>query len=388
MAKGPRNHIDILTLLCVLALMALSLGVVYSASSTYAMMKWGESDRLLERHAVKVLSGFVLLFAAMRFDYHKIRKLTKPVLIILVVALAITIALGGELKGAARWLRLGGFGIQPSEFAKFALIFHLSVLISEKKEAIRNFKEGLLPLLIWIALVSALVLRQPNFSTGSMILVLSFLMVFIGRAKISHLALVVGSLVPLLAIYMMSAPYRAQRIMSFFGQGTTSTGHANYQLLQGIIGFGNGGLLGVGPGLSRQRDLFLPESYGDFVFSIVGEEYGLIGTVVVMGLFLVIMLRGMKIARNARDELGRCLAIGITAAVTLYALVNAAVTLGIVPTTGLPMPFISYGGSSILATSFAIGMLLNISSQTDMHPRLATAKATAQPQQPAVGSVY
>jgi len=388
MAKGPRNHIDILTLLCVLALMALSLGVVYSASSTYAMMKWGESDRLLERHAVKVLSGFVLLFAAMRFDYHKIRKLTKPVLIILVVALAITIALGGELKGAARWLRLGGFGIQPSEFAKFALIFHLSVLISEKKEAIRNFKEGLLPLLIWIALVSALVLRQPNFSTGSMILVLSFLMLFIGRAKISHLALVVGSLIPLLAIYMMSAPYRAQRIMSYFGHGSESTAHTNYQLWQGIIGFGNGGLFGVGPGLSRQRDLFLPESYGDFVFSIVGEEYGLIGTVVVMGLFLVIMLRGMKIARNARDELGRCLAIGITAAVTLYAVVNAAVTLGIVPTTGLPMPFISYGGSSILATSFAIGMLLNISSQTDMHPRLATVKAAAQPQQPAVGSVY
>ena len=388
MAKGPRNHIDILTLLCVLALMALSLGVVYSASSTYAMMRWGASDRLLERHAFKVLSGFVLLFGAMRFDYHKIRKLTKPVLILLVGVLGVTLALGGEVNGAARWLRLGGFGIQPSEFAKFALIFHLAVLISEKKEAIKEFKTGLLPLLIWIGLVSLLVLKQPNFSTGAMIILLSFLMLFIGRAKIGHIALVVGSLLPLLGIYMMSAPYRAQRIMSYLGHGSESTGRMNYQVWQGIIGFGNGGLFGVGPGLSRQRDLFLPESYGDFVFSIVGEEYGLIGTVLVMGIFLVIMLRGMKIARNARDELGRCLAIGITAAVTLYAVINAAVTLGILPTTGLPMPFVSYGGSSILASSFAIGVLLNISSQTDMHPRVVPGKATAQAPQPAVGSVY
>ncbi len=388
MAKGQRNHIDILTLLGVLALMALSLGVVYSASSTYAMMRWGESDRLLERHAIKVLSGFILLFAAMRFDYHKLRKLTKPVLILLVGVLGVTLLLGGEVNGAARWLRLGGFGIQPSEFAKFALIFHLAVLISEKKEAIKEFKFGLLPLLIWIGLVSALVLKQPNFSTGAMILVLSFLMLFIGRAKVGHIALIFASLIPLLGIYMMSAPYRAQRIMSYLGHGSESTGRMNYQVWQGIIGFGNGGLFGVGPGLSRQRDLFLPESYGDFVFSIVGEEYGLIGTVLVMGIFLLIMLRGMKIARNARDELGRCLAIGITAAVTLYAVINAAVTLGILPTTGLPMPFVSYGGSSILASSFAIGVLLNISSQTDMHPRIVTAKAAAKVQQPAVGSVY
>ena len=353
MAKAQRNHIDILTLLSVVALMALSLGVVYSASSTYAMMRWGESDRLLERHAIKVLSGFILLFVAMRIDYHKIRKLTKPVLIVLVMILGVTLALGGEVNGAARWLRLGGFGIQPSEFAKFALLFHLAVLIAEKKEAIKDFKRGLLPLLFWIGLVSLLVLRQPNFSTGAMIIVLSFMMLFIGRAKISHLALICASFVPLLGLYLMSAPYRVQRIMSYLGHGSESTGRMNYQVWQGIIGFGNGGLFGVGPGLSRQRDLFLPESYGDFVFSIVGEEYGLIGTVVVMTLFLVIMLRGMKIA-----------------------------------TTGLPMPFVSYGGSSILASAFAIGVLLNISSQTDMYPRVARGTSVAQTQQPAVGTIY
>ena len=172
------------------------------------------------------------------------------------------------------------------------------------------------------------------------------------------------------------------------GGGEAGSKMGNYQLRQGIIGFGNGGIFGLGPGNSRQRDLFLPESYGDFVFSIVGEEYGLIGTLIFLTLFLLILLRGIKIARNARDELGRCLALGITASVTLYALINAGVTLGILPTTGLPMPFVSYGGSSMLASAAAVGVLLNISSQTDMHPRLRSARVKEAQPQPAVGNVY
>ncbi|MBI3580305.1 MAG: FtsW/RodA/SpoVE family cell cycle protein, partial [Ignavibacteriales bacterium] len=175
-------------------------------------------------------------------------------------------------------------------------------------------------------------------------------------------------------------PHVMQRINSFL-YGSTDTGNKNYQLWQGIIGFGNGGLFGVGPGASKQRDFFLPESYGDFVFSIVGEEYGFIGTMFFLALFLLIMLRGFKIAKSARDEFGRLLAIGITSVITLYALVNAGVTLGVLPTTGLPMPFVSYGGSSLLFTSFAVGVLLNISAQTDMHPR--APKVEAVPPSPA-----
>ena len=174
--------------------------------------------------------------------------------------------------------------------------------------------------------------------------------------------------IPVLVGVALTRPHVMQRIHMFM-DGSSSGGIVGYQLMQGIIGFGNGGLFGVGPGLSKQRDFFLPESYGDFVFSIVGEEYGAIGTIFFMTLFLIIMLRGFKIAKSARDEFGRLLAIGITSVVTLYALVNAGVTLGILPTTGLPMPFVSYGGSSLLFTSFAVGVLLNISAQTDMHPR-------------------
>jgi cell division protein FtsW len=387
--KRERNHIDLAVFIAVLTLMVLSLGVVYSASSTWMMEKWGESGRLLGSHAAKVLTGFVAIFVFMQIDYHKYRTLTKPALLVALAFLAVTLAVGGEVKGATRWLRLGGFGFQPSEFAKYALVFHLSVLFAEKKDRIRDFKTGFVPVIIWIGVVTVLVLAQPNFSTGAMIFVISLVMLLAGRARLSHIAMTAGALLPLLAGYMLLADYRIRRVMSFFdGSGA----HTNHQLTQGIIGFGNGGLLGLGPGGSRQRDLFLPESYGDFVFSIVGEEYGLIGTLFFVLLFLIIMLRGMKIAKHAPDDLGRALAFGVTATITLYALINACVTLGLLPTTGLPMPFVSYGGSAMVFSAAAVGVLLNISMQTDLHPRAAGAPDGVRPldpvRTPAVGKVY
>ncbi|MFN0157759.1 MAG: putative lipid II flippase FtsW [Bacteroidota bacterium] len=390
--KTQRNHIDLSILVSVLVLMVLSLGVVYSASSTWAFEKFGASEKLLGSHAVKVLMGFAAIFVFMNIDYKKYKKLTKLLLIASIGLLLVTLVLGGEVKGAARWLRLGGFGLQPSELAKYALIFHLCTLFTEKKDRIRDFKTGFIPTLIWIGTVTLLVLLQPNFSNGAMIFMISLVMLFIGRAKLSHIGLTFVALLPLLIGYMLSAEYRMRRIMSYLGGGGDSSSPGNYQLHQGIIGFGNGGIFGLGPGESRQRDFFLPESYGDFVFSIIGEEYGLIGTIVITLIFLTIMLRGMRIARYARDDFGRYLAVGITSAITLYALVNAGVTLGILPTTGLPMPFVSYGGSSMLFSSVALGVLLNISSQTDMYPRLVQAPDGVRPleptQTPAVGKVY
>jgi cell division protein FtsW len=390
MTRAQRNHIDLPTLITVLTLMVLSLGVVYSASSTWAMEKFGESNRLLNLHALKVLLGLVALFVGMTIDYKKYKKLTKAAVILSIIFLTITLVLGGEVKGATRWLRFGGLSLQPSEFAKFALLFHLCTLIATKGDAIRDFKKGFLPMMIWIGSVAGLVLLQPNFSTGSMIILMSVVMLFISGAKFTHLFGTVGAAIPVLAAVAVARPHVMARIKSFI-DGSASGGSLNYQLMQGIIGFGNGGLFGVGPGLSKQRDFFLPESYGDFVFSIVGEEYGLVGTIVFMGLFVFLLSRGFKIAKNARDDFGRLLAIGITSVVTLYALVNAGVTLGILPTTGLPMPFVSYGGSSLLFTSFAVGVLLNISSQTDMHPRLIktpVAEKASQPSEDQTARVY
>lgn len=363
-----RNHIDLTTLIAVLTLMVLSLGVVYSASATWALEKFGESSRLLNSHALKILIAIVALFIAINIDYRKYRRLTKPALLLAAGLLLVTLVLGGEIKGASRWLRLGGLSFQPSELAKFALLFHLCTLIATKGEAIKDLKRGFIPMVVWICSVAFLVILQPNFSTGAMIILVSFIMLFISRARFVHWFASLALVLPFLLLYLVSASYRLERVKAFLaGQGVA--GKANYQLYQGIIGFGNGGFFGVGPGESKQRDFFLPESYGDFVFSIVGEEYGFIGTTFFMVLFLIIMLRGFKIARHAPDYYGRLLAIGITSTITLYALVNAGVTLGLLPTTGLPMPFISYGGSSLVFSSYAVGVLLNISAHTGLHPR-------------------
>lgn len=375
-----RNHIDILILIAVLTLMLLSLGVVYSASASYALAKYGESEKMLMSHAIKVGLGIIGMFVAMRIDYHKLQRLTKTAVIIAVGLLIVTLVLGGEAKGATRWLRYSSVGFQPSEFAKYALLFHLCTLITVKGELIRDFKKGFIPMMVWIGAVTVLVLLQPNFSMGSMIFLLSLVMLFIGRAKLSHISITLAALVPLLLVYMLSAAYRWARLKAFFGGGGgEGSSSGNYQLTQGIIAFGNGGIFGVGAGDSKQRDFFLPEPFGDFVFSIVGEEYGFIGTLFLMGLFLLILYRGLKIARFANDIFGRNIAIAITCAITIYALINAGVTLGLLPTTGLPMPFVSYGGSSMVFSAIAIGVLLNISSQTDLHPRAR--------QVPVIGSV-
>lgn len=375
MVVEHRNHIDFWLLIAVVTLMLMSLGIVYSASATWAEVKYGESEIMLLKHAGKVFLGIVALFVGIMLDYTKLQRLTKLALMVAIALLAMTLVLGGETKGAVRWLRFSSFGFQPSEFAKFALLFHLATLIAVKKDAVRDFKKGFLPMLIWIAFVTVLVMAQPNFSMGAMIFSLGILMMFLGRAKMTHLfgVLVVGLF--LLGVYMMSAEYRRERIVAYLRGENTAGQAANYQLKQGILGFANGGMFGVGPGESKQRDLFLPESYGDFVFAIVGEEYGFIGTSVVLALFLLILSRGLKIARYAEDDFGRNLALAITSAITVYVVVNAGVTLGLLPTTGLPMPFISYGGSAMVLSAFAVGVLLNISSQTMLYPRMISAES-------------
>ncbi len=390
--KSQKNHIDIWTLAAVLILMVMSVGIVYSASSYYAQQKWGASELLLGKHAIKIIAGFLLIFIAMQVDYRKLKHITKWVLIGSVLLLLVTLATGGEVKGAARWLQLGGFGLQPSEFARFALVFHLATLIAEKRERVRDLKTGYLPLLFWVGLVAVLVLLQPSFSTGTMIVVVSVVMLYLAGVQWKHLALTLVPVLPVLVLYMVSAEYRMRRVTDFLSRFGEGGGKMNHQVLQGMIGFGNGGIFGLGPGGSKQRELYLPESYGDFVFAVIGEEYGLVGTLLIMTLFVVILLRGLKIARMARDEFGRFLALGITSSIALYAVINAGVTLGLLPTTGLPMPFMSYGGSSLLVSAIAVGVLLNISAQTDLHPRMYTAADGTLPLEPksipAVGKVY
>lgn len=368
-----RNHIDMWLLIVVLALLVLSLGVVYSASAEWSLKRYETQSHYLDLHITKVLISLCALFLGLSVPYHNYKRFTKFALIIAVLMLFVTLIMGGETKGAVRWLRLGAFGFQPSEFAKIALLFHISSLIAIKGMGIKDFKRGFLPIAFWICIITALVLVQPNLSTGIMLFALAMILLFVGRVRFLHLAgfiitaaIIFASYVAFMS-YILGRPYQLNRILQFINWDVNS--RSNYQLWQGIIGFGNGGIFGVGPGESRQRDLFLPESYNDFVYSIVGEEYGLIGTLLVLFAFLFIFLRGFKIANHAKDEFGRFLAIAITSTITLYAVVNASVALGILPTTGLPMPFISYGGTSLMFSAFSIGVLLNISAYTDLHPR-------------------
>lgn len=388
--KQRTGHMDLYIFLSVLALMMFSVGVVYSASAAISGAKHGgDYNYLFRSHAVRVVLGVAALFAGMLVNYHVYRKISKIILAVGILLLLYTLVGGTVVKGAQRWVAIGPIQFQPSEFAKFALVIHLAVLLSQKQQYIRNFQKGYLPLLVWVGTVVGLVFLQPNFSTGAIILGISFMLLFVGRADVRHMLGTAAAALPLVLIYAVSAPYRWARIMAHFtdaGETSARAEAARYQIEQALIALGNGGLMGLGLGMSKQRELFLPESYTDFIFAIVGEEYGFIGAVLVLVVFVVIMVRGMKIAKRATDDLGRFLAVGITCTITVYALVNVMVTTGLLPTTGLPMPLVSYGGTTIIFTAYALGILLNISMFTRIRPREVTIPDT--PVGPVVGELY
>lgn len=381
-----KNHIDIYLFISVIVLLIFSLAAVYSASSTFAFAKKNDFNFFFRLHIMKIAIGILFLFIGIKINYRIFRKITKKMLLLSVAGLVALFIIGTVIKGANRWIGISILSFQPSEFAKFALIFHLAFLLEQKEEFIEDFHKGFMPLLIWIGLIAGMVMIQPNFSTGAMITLISFIMLFAGKVRLKHLFGIALAILPLIAVYAVSAEYRMKRILAFFG-GSDASQEVNYQLQQAIIGFGNGGIFGVGPGQSRQRDFFLPESYGDFIFAIIGEEYGYIGAMVIIAIFILIMIRGMKIAKHAPDSFGRNLAVGITAAISIYAIVNAGVASGALPTTGLPLPFLSYGGTSMIFTAFAAGTLLNISTHTALQPR-ENETAEEINENPIVGQVF
>ncbi len=358
------NKIDIVLLMCVIGLMLFSIGAVYSASVAVAGAKHGDAAFLFKNHSIRVMLGLVALFIGMNVDYHQYAKLSKAGILVALILLAFTVFAGVTLNGAQRWISYGPIQFQPSEFAKYALVIHLAVLLSDKQEYINDFMKGYVPLLVWVSLVVFAIFMQPNFSTGAIVFLVSIMLMYTGRVNIKHIAATIAMVIPAVVVYAISAPYRWNRIMAFISssdEGSDVVDAAKYQAQQAVIGLGSGGLLGVGMGLSKQRELFLPESYTDFIFAIIGEEYGLVGTWLILCVFCVILIRGVKIAKHAKDDLGRFIAIGITIVISMYALINAMVTTGLTPTTGLPMPLVSYGGTSILITCYAFGILLNVS---------------------------
>lgn len=368
--KNNLGYIDWIILIPIIALMLFSLSFVYSASASIAELKFGDAEKLFFNHATRVLLGIILIFVFSKIDYHFYSKFSFYLLLLGIFLLVLVLFNGVSIKGASRWLALGPLSFQPSEFVKFAMVIHFANLLNKKQKFIKDFERGFVPFVIWTMVICLLIALQPNFSTMTVIFIIAIVMMFIGNINLLHLGGLLGTGFVGGLIYMVSAEYRLNRLKAFFGFGDLPTHETiNYQLNQAMIALGNGGLFGLGTGQSRQSQHFLPESYGDFIFSIIGEEYGLFGLLLVLGVFVIMFWRGMLIARKAPDNFGYFLAIGILVTFAIYVFVNAGVNCGLLPTTGVPMPFVSYGGTAVLFYSAAIGILLNISAHSGINPK-------------------
>ena len=347
------------------AMMLLGTIIVMSASSTYSVFKFDSLFHLTNSHIVKVFLGLILMVVFSAVPYELYKKHSKKAIIAVVLLLIATLIFAPNIKGAGRWINLGVISFQPADAAKLILIIYLAVLIEAKNELITDFKHGYLYLFIWILLISGLILIQPNISNGILVLATSLAILFVGGAKLKHIVssflfcLLFGGTAAMLFSHSRS------RIMTFITSLHTGR-DINIQVKQAILGLGSGGLLGVGIGHSRQSNLFLPEAYGDFIFAIFGEEMGFVGSILLLVCFLLLFIAGLLIAKKTKDKYGQLLAFGIIISITMYAFVNIAVSIGLVPTTGIPLPFISYGGTSLIFMCISIGILINIALSNNL----------------------
>jgi len=371
---APRGEIIAgkLMLLVVALLICIGIVVVYSSGAGWAENKYSSSEYFLWRQLFFSFIGVVTIAFFARLDYHIFHKVSKIFLFasIGLLALLLVLKVVGVYSGAARWIGYGPLKFQVSDLAKYALIFHFSRLISEKQAYIKDLHNTYLPLLIILMTVVALIALEPNFSTASLIAIIGFTMMFIGGVRIRYLLATVSLLAPIAAVFALLAPYRVARLVSFFSGDEK---HMSYQVLQALIGLGNGGLFGLGIGASKQRELYLPLSYNDFVFVVIGEEYGFIGALAVLLLFSAFFVCGLIIAKHAPDNFGKFVASGITIAIVLFAFINIAVASHLLPTTGVALPFISYGGTALVFNSLGVGILISISRYRKQQMEQATA---------------
>lgn len=350
----------VLAVTIVLALVGLVM--VFSASAVVAGNRFQDSVYFLKRHLVWLGFGFLLMHLASRMDYLVWKRLALPALALTAILLVLVLipSVGTMVKGARRWIRLGMVSVQPAEMAKLATILYLATYLSRREGRLTEFTSGFLPPLVVVGVLAGLVLLQPDLGTVVVLGVIACGLLFLAGARLIHLLCLVPVALAGLAVLVWRSPYRLQRLMTFFDPEKDPTG-AGFQVNQSFLAFGSGGAFGVGLGEGQQKLFFLPEAHTDFVLALVGEELGLVGTASIMTLFALLVLKGFQIAGRARDPFGRHLAFGVTLLIGVQALCNAGVATGLLPTKGLTLPLVSYGGSSLLVTLLAIGMLLSIS---------------------------
>ncbi len=353
-------------LLVGVTVMLLIVGVVmvYSASSAVASERYGDAGYFFKRQLLWVACGLTVMAVVSRMNVWSWQRLTVPLLLGVAVLLVLVLipSIGSAVNGARRWLRVGGFSIQPSELAKLAVVCYLARYLATHGDRVSEFRRGLLPPLLISGVMTALVLREPDLGTAVVIAALTMVLLFVGQARMAHLGGLFFALVPLVSLLILWSPYRRQRLLSFLNPWSDAQA-SGFQVIQSFLAFGQGGWFGMGLGESRQKLFFLPEPHTDFIYSVIGEEFGLLGSVIVLLLFALFLWRGLVIAYRADGLFVRYLAVGMTAMIGLQALLNVAVVTGSLPTKGLTLPFLSYGGSSLVVDLAAVGILLAISRQ-------------------------
>ena len=361
---GNRFQYDRVLIIVVLLLVVFGIMMVFSASSIVAFSDKGDAYYFLKRQLLWALLGLGALAAMMRTDYRLLRTYVYPIFLVSLFLLVLVLipGIGKEVNGARRWISFFGFRFQPGELIKLTLVIYLAYSLTKKYEKIKTFTVGFVPHIVLLSIVVALTMLEPDFGTSVTIGIIVIIMMFVAGTRFYYLAATAVAAVPLVYVSIMHSPYQLKRIMAFLNPWA-DPGNSGYQIIQSFLAFGSGGIMGTGLGEGTQKLFYLPFAYSDFIFAVIGEELGFLVSVVVILAYVLVCARGIKIARGAPDLFGTYLAVGITALITVEVILNVGVVTGLLPTKGMTLPFVSYGGSSLLTSMAAVGVLLNISSQ-------------------------
>jgi cell division protein FtsW len=357
-------HHDVTLLASALTLVSLGLTMVFISSTVMANAQYQDPYFFVKRQTIYALAGVVVLVAGRSIDYHRYKGWVYWLLLLAFIGLILVFVpgLGAKVRGAARWIRLGPLTLQPSEFAKLAMVIFLAYSLSRKQEKMKYFAIGFLPHMLVAGVFIVLIGKEPDFGTALTLTGIVFIMLLVGGTRFTYILVSFCTGVPLAVYMVLRDPKKFARILSFldpwkYGQDV------GYQLKQSLLAIGSGGLLGMGPGQSRAKLFYLPDAHTDFILSIFSEELGFLGVMLVLALFTLVVYRGLLVSLRAPDAFGSYLALGLTVLISLPACINMGVVSGILPTKGLSLPFLSYGGSSLLVNLLSVGILLNISSQ-------------------------
>ncbi|CAH8718249.1 putative lipid II flippase FtsW [Paenibacillus thiaminolyticus] len=368
MKQTIKGRPDFLLLFVTLLLVMFGLAMIYSASSVVVSLKYEKPSYYMSKQMLFALIGLVAMFVFMNIPFRKWSKAAPFLLLFSIVLLVLVPYFGIKVNGATRWFSVGGMRFQPTEFAKLALIIYLSHLISKKGERIRVFARGLLPILIVIGVMLLLIMLQPDFGSVMIITIISMTIIIIGGANMRHIVMLSGGFGVLLVFLAFSRSYRYQRIISFLNPFDDPEG-SGYQLIQSLIALAHGGVTGTGYGQSVQKLFYLPEAHTDFIFAIIGEEFGFVGGLLLLFCFFLFFWRGLMAALRSDEPFGIMLGTGIITMIFAQFAFNLGAVTGAMPIKGVPLPFISYGGSSLLLCMASTGILLNISRDNDRRQR-------------------